>query len=65
MPALVAAQHDPHLRAFYQHLLATGKLCKLTWKMQCDFVLPTRFPYGNYLLPDLISPVVTHDSKSD
>lgn len=28
MPALVAAQHEPHLRAFYQHLLAQGK-CKL------------------------------------
>lgn len=26
MPALVAVQHDPHLRAFYQHLLAAGKL---------------------------------------
>ena len=26
MPALVAVQHDPHLRAFYQHLLARGKL---------------------------------------
>ena len=25
MPALVAVQHDPHLRAFYQHLLARGK----------------------------------------
>ena len=25
MPALVAVQHDPHLRAFYQHLLAQGK----------------------------------------
>jgi transposase len=25
MPALVAVQHDPHLRAFYQHLLAKGK----------------------------------------
>ena len=25
MPALVAVQHDPHLRAFYQHLLAHGK----------------------------------------
>ncbi|MGH9358832.1 MAG: hypothetical protein ACRD1O_06625, partial [Terriglobia bacterium] len=23
--ALVAVQHDPHLRAFYQHLLAQGK----------------------------------------
>jgi len=28
MPALVAAQHEPHLRAFYQHLLARGK-CKM------------------------------------
>ncbi len=26
MPALVAVQHDPHLRAFYQHLLAQGKV---------------------------------------
>lgn len=26
MPALVAVQHDPHLRAFYQHLLAHGKV---------------------------------------
>ncbi|HKM80014.1 MAG TPA: IS110 family transposase [Candidatus Acidoferrum sp.] len=26
MPALVAVQHDPHLRAFYQHLLARGKV---------------------------------------
>jgi len=26
MPALVAVQFDPHLRAFYQHLLAKGKL---------------------------------------
>lgn len=26
MPALVAVQHDPHLRAFYQHLLAAGKV---------------------------------------
>jgi len=26
MPALVAVQHDPHLRAFYQHLLAKGKV---------------------------------------
>jgi transposase len=25
MPALVASQHEPHLRAFYQHLLARGK----------------------------------------
>jgi len=25
MPALVATQHDPHLGAFYQHLLARGK----------------------------------------
>jgi transposase len=25
MPALVAVRHDPHLRAFYQHLLAQGK----------------------------------------
>jgi transposase len=25
MPALVAVQHDPHLRAFYQRLLARGK----------------------------------------
>jgi transposase len=25
MPALVAAQHEPHLRAFYQHLLERGK----------------------------------------
>jgi transposase len=25
MPALVAVRHDPHLRAFYQHLLARGK----------------------------------------
>jgi transposase len=28
MPALVAARHEPHLRAFYQHLLAQGK-CKM------------------------------------
>lgn len=26
MPALVAVVHDPHLRGFYQHLLAKGKL---------------------------------------
>jgi transposase len=26
MPALVAVRHDPHLRGFYQHLLANGKL---------------------------------------
>ncbi len=25
MPALVASQHEPHLRAFYQHLLERGK----------------------------------------
>ena len=25
MPALVAVRHEPHLRAFYQHLLARGK----------------------------------------
>jgi transposase len=25
MPALVAVRHDPHLRAFYEHLLARGK----------------------------------------
>jgi transposase len=25
MPALSAAQHDPHVRAYYQHLLAAGK----------------------------------------
>ena len=25
MPALVTVRHDPHLRAFYQHLLARGK----------------------------------------
>jgi transposase len=25
MPALVAVRHDPHLRAFYQHLLDRGK----------------------------------------
>jgi transposase len=28
MPALVALVHEPHLRAFYQHLLARGK-CKM------------------------------------
>lgn len=28
MPALVAVQHDPHCRAFYQHLQARGK-CKM------------------------------------
>ncbi len=28
MPALVAVRHEPHLRAFYQHLLAKGK-CKM------------------------------------
>lgn len=26
MPALVAVQHDLYLRAFYEHLLARGKL---------------------------------------
>jgi transposase len=26
MPALVAVQHDPHLGAFYPHLLAADKL---------------------------------------
>ena len=26
MPALVAVRHDPHLRAFYEHLRAAGKL---------------------------------------
>ena len=26
MPALVAVQHDPHLGAFYEHLMARGKL---------------------------------------
>ena len=26
LPALVAVQHDPHLRAFYQHLRERGKL---------------------------------------
>ena len=26
MPTLVAVQHDPYLRAFYEHLLAQGKL---------------------------------------
>ncbi len=26
MPALVAVGHDPHLRAFYEHLLARGKM---------------------------------------
>ena len=26
MPALVAVRHDPYLRAFYEHLLAQGKL---------------------------------------
>ncbi len=25
MPALVAVRHDPHLRAFYEHLRARGK----------------------------------------
>lgn len=25
MPALVASPHEPHLRAFYQHLLTRGK----------------------------------------
>ncbi len=25
MPALVAVRHDPHLRAFYENLLALGK----------------------------------------
>ncbi len=25
MPALVAVRHDPHLRAFYEHLVARGK----------------------------------------
>jgi transposase len=28
MPALVAVRHEPHLRAFYQHLLGQGK-CKM------------------------------------
>lgn len=28
MPALVAVRHEPHLRAFYQHLLERGK-CKM------------------------------------
>jgi len=28
MPALVAVRHEPHLRAFYRHLLAQGK-CKM------------------------------------
>jgi len=28
MPTLVAVRHEPHLRAFYQHLLARGK-CKM------------------------------------
>ncbi len=26
MPALVAVRHDPHLRAYYEHLLANGKV---------------------------------------
>ncbi|MGD1157956.1 MAG: transposase [Terriglobia bacterium] len=26
MPALVAVRHDPHVRAYYEHLLARGKL---------------------------------------
>jgi transposase len=25
MPALVASRHEPHLRGFYEHLLARGK----------------------------------------
>jgi transposase len=25
MPALVAVRHDPHVRAYYEHLLARGK----------------------------------------
>ena len=25
MPALVAVRHDPHLRGFYEHLVARGK----------------------------------------
>jgi hypothetical protein len=25
MPVLVAVQHQPHLRAYYEHLLARGK----------------------------------------
>ena len=25
MPALVAIRHDPHIRGFYEHLVAAGK----------------------------------------
>ncbi len=43
MPALVAVRHDPHLRAFYQHLLAKGKA-----KMQALVALERKLLHAIY-----------------
>jgi len=41
MPALVAIVHQPHLRAFYQHLLARGKT-----KMQALVAVMGKLPHA-------------------
>jgi transposase len=43
MPALVAVCHDPHLRAFYEHLLARGKL-----KMQALLAVEPKLLHAIY-----------------
>ncbi|MDR3674840.1 MAG: IS110 family transposase [Acidobacteriota bacterium] len=45
MPALVAVQHDPHLRAFYQHLLAKGK-----FKMQALVAVMRKLLHALYAM---------------
>lgn len=42
MPALVAVRHDPHVRAYYEHLLARGKS-----KMQA-LIATMRAVYGMF-----------------
>jgi len=39
MPALVAVRHDPHLRAFYQHLLAKENAKCRPWLRRCRKLL--------------------------
>jgi transposase len=64
MPALVAIQHDPHLRAFYKTLLARHKaklqaLIAVARKLLHAIygILKTNTPYdGQKLFPNLIHP---------
>ena len=65
MPALVAVQHDPHLRAFYQHLLERGKfkmqaLVAVMRKLLRAFhgMFKTHQPYdGSKLFRPVVSPL--------